>query len=90
MHCRTDLCLSNAIVKTGIGFGSGVLLSVIIFRSNSMIQIAVDVFLRLCRLTGRTWPVWLFTGVGMGRAYTECDMTFNPTAVRSNRLLFEA
>lgn len=29
---QTDLCISNAIVKTGVGFGAGVLLSVLLFR----------------------------------------------------------
>ncbi|PWN28805.1 DUF543-domain-containing protein [Jaminaea rosea] len=29
---KTDLCISNAIVKTGIGFGTGVVLSVLLFR----------------------------------------------------------
>ncbi|CCF50475.1 hypothetical protein NDA11_003651 [Ustilago hordei] len=29
---KTDLCISNAVVKTGIGFSAGVLLSVLLFR----------------------------------------------------------
>ncbi|CAO1618033.1 unnamed protein product [Sympodiomycopsis kandeliae] len=29
---KTDLCISNAIVKTGLGFGVGVVSSVILFR----------------------------------------------------------
>ena len=29
---QTDLCISNAIVKTGIGFSAGVVLSVLLFR----------------------------------------------------------
>ncbi|MBW0471811.1 hypothetical protein O181_011526 [Austropuccinia psidii MF-1] len=29
---KTDVCIANAIVKTGIGFGGGVILSVIAFR----------------------------------------------------------
>ncbi|CAO1632288.1 unnamed protein product [Parajaminaea phylloscopi] len=29
---KTDLCISNAVVKTGIGFGTGVVLSVLLFR----------------------------------------------------------
>lgn len=32
---QTDLCISNAIVKTGIGFSSGILLSVLLFRRRS-------------------------------------------------------
>lgn len=32
---QTDLCISNAIVKTGIGFSAGVLLSVLLFRRRS-------------------------------------------------------
>ncbi|KIS68114.1 uncharacterized protein UMAG_10488 [Mycosarcoma maydis] len=29
---KTDLCISNAVVKTGIGFSAGVVLSVLLFR----------------------------------------------------------
>lgn len=29
---QTDLCISNAVVKTGIGFSAGVVLSVLLFR----------------------------------------------------------
>ncbi|KAN0065849.1 hypothetical protein ACQY0O_000979 [Thecaphora frezii] len=29
---KTDLCISNAIVKTGIGFSAGVVLSVLLFK----------------------------------------------------------
>ncbi|EGF99960.1 uncharacterized protein MELLADRAFT_68174 [Melampsora larici-populina 98AG31] len=29
---KTDVCVANAIVKTGIGFGAGVVLSAILFR----------------------------------------------------------
>ncbi|KAH9824696.1 hypothetical protein DFH28DRAFT_1843 [Melampsora americana] len=29
---KTDVCLSNAIVKTGIGFGAGVVMSAVLFR----------------------------------------------------------
>ncbi|CAO1629600.1 unnamed protein product [Jaminaea pallidilutea] len=29
---KTDLCISNAIVKTGLGFGTGVVLSFLLFR----------------------------------------------------------
>ncbi|UZJ55939.1 hypothetical protein CBS101457_005259 [Exobasidium rhododendri] len=32
---KTDLCISNAIVKTGIGFSSGVILSVLLFKRRS-------------------------------------------------------
>ena len=31
MH-QTDLCISNTIVKTGIGFSAGVVLSVLLFK----------------------------------------------------------
>ncbi|KAG0141368.1 hypothetical protein CROQUDRAFT_663944 [Cronartium quercuum f. sp. fusiforme G11] len=32
---KTDVCLANAIVKTGIGFGAGVVLSAVLFRRRS-------------------------------------------------------
>lgn len=32
---QTDLCISNAVVKTGIGFSAGVVLSVLLFRRKS-------------------------------------------------------
>ena len=38
---QTDLCISNAIVKTGIGFSSGVLISVLLFRSESSVLACV-------------------------------------------------
>jgi len=59
---KTDLCLSNAIVKTGMGLSVGVLASVVLFRR-------------------RAFPVWLTTGFGLGSAYTDCQITFNPAAV---------
>jgi inner membrane organizing system protein 1 len=32
LGAQTDLCISNAIVKTGAGFGVGVVLSVLLFK----------------------------------------------------------
>jgi len=59
---KMDLCLSNALVKTGLGLGTGIVLSVLLFRR-------------------RTFPVWLSTGAGLGSAYTDCQIAFNPSAV---------
>merc|ERR1711964_866949 len=59
---KTDLSISNLIVKTGTGFGAGVLLSAILFRR-------------------RAWPVWLFTGVGIGSGYSDANRIFNPAAI---------
>jgi MICOS complex subunit MIC10 len=53
--------LSNTLVKTGLGFGFGVVASVLFFRR-------------------RMFPVWLGTGVGLGRGYAEGDAIFRDTS----------
>lgn len=35
---------------------------------------------------GRTWPIALSTGFGMGTAYADCDRSFNPARVPGTRL----
>ena len=32
-------------------------------------------------MVGRSFPVWLGAGFGLGSAYTDCQMIFNPAAV---------
>jgi len=59
---KIDVCLSNAILKTGMGIGVGVLTSVFLLRR-------------------RAFPVWLGSGFGLGSAYTDCQITFNPALV---------
>lgn len=44
---QTDLCISNAVVKTGIGFSAGVVLSVLLFRrklhaQQALLQLSVS------------------------------------------------
>ncbi|EGG06887.1 uncharacterized protein MELLADRAFT_86329 [Melampsora larici-populina 98AG31] len=35
---QTDVCVANAIVKTGIGFGAGVVLSAILFQRKCIVS----------------------------------------------------
>lgn len=37
-------------------------------------------------LSGRTWPIALSTGFGIGAAYADCDRSFNPARVPGTRL----
>lgn len=60
---KWDVVISNAIVKTSIGFGAGVLCSVLFFKR-------------------RSFPVWLGTGIGLGRAWSEGDTVFRNAGVR--------
>ena len=87
-----DLCLSNALVKTGLGLGTGIVLSVLLFRracSAPPERSAVAAYRDgscpqreslLTPRSGRTFPVWLSTGAGLGSAYTDCQIAFNPSA----------
>lgn len=54
---KWDVIVSNGLVKTGLGFGAGVVLSVLLFRR-------------------RAWPVFLGTGIGLGRGWAEGDAVF--------------
>ncbi|VEU20471.1 DEKNAAC101254 [Brettanomyces naardenensis] len=60
---KWDVIISNGIVKTGLGFGAGVLFSVLFFKR-------------------RAFPVWLGTGFGLGRAYSEGDSVFRGAGLR--------
>jgi hypothetical protein len=35
---KTDVCIANAIVKTGMGFGAGVIVSVVAFKSKHSVS----------------------------------------------------
>lgn len=61
LNDKWDIVISNMIVKTGFGFGAGILASVIFFRR-------------------RAFPVWLGTGFGLGRGYSEGDAIFRSAA----------
>ena len=60
---KWDVVISNAIVKTGLGFGAGILLSVLFFKK-------------------RSFPIWLGTGIGLGKAWAEGDSVFRGAGVR--------
>lgn len=36
---------------------------------------------------GRSWPVWLGTGFGLGASYTDCERSFNPVSVPGVRVI---
>lgn len=38
-------------------------------------------------LKGRSWPVWLGTGFGLGSGWTDCERSFNPVAIPGVRIL---
>ncbi|CCJ28723.1 unnamed protein product, partial [Pneumocystis jirovecii] len=64
-----DLCLSNAVIKTGVGLGAGIVASVCLFKREFFI------FLYFYK----EWNSY-FTGFGfgLGKAYSDCDRYFNP------------
>ncbi|QPG77257.1 Mitochondrial inner membrane organizing system component [Brettanomyces nanus] len=66
INSKWDVVISNGIVKAGLGFGAGVLVSVLFFKR-------------------RAFPVWLGTGFGLGRAYSEGDSVFRDAGVREVR-----
>lgn len=69
---------------SGIGFGVGVVASVILFRSASQCSPST---LHSYLFAGRTWPIALTTGFGMGAAYADCDRSFNPARVPGTRIV---
>lgn len=64
----------------------GVVASVILFRSKSCLQGRFKLLTIISHLLGRTWPVALSTGFGLGAAYADCDRSFNPARVPGTRL----
>jgi inner membrane organizing system protein 1 len=80
-NAQWDLALSNGIVKTGLGFGVGVVASVILFRRASIHRL-------LCsNKLGRMWPVFTGIGFGMGQGYAEGNQLFNPLLVPGTKLV---
>ena len=86
---------------SGIGFSVGVVASVILFRralytscamfiiltdSTSLVIFLLQLF-QLSSWTGRTWPIALSTGFGLGSAYADCDRSFNPARVSGTRVV---
>lgn len=100
---KADACLSNALVKTGLSFSAGVLASVVLFKRTCLAPLALLCFARifsasLCSAcqqpltdlivrAGRAWPVWIGTGFGVGQSWTECERSFNPTALPGVRIV---
>ena len=86
---------------SGIGFSVGVVASVILFRrawytSCTMFIIITDSMsfaiysLQLFQFSswvGRTWPIALSTGFGLGSAYADCDRSFNPARISGTRVV---
>ncbi|KNZ44062.1 hypothetical protein VP01_953g10 [Puccinia sorghi] len=73
----TDVCIANAIVKTGMGFGAGVIVSVLAFKRTRNLTFP-------CR---RAFPVWIGIGSGLGASYSDCQRTFNPVHLPGYRFL---
>jgi inner membrane organizing system protein 1 len=38
-------------------------------------------------ISGRSFPVWLGTGFGLGSGWTDCERSFNPVAIPGVRIL---
>ncbi|XP_033939488.1 MICOS complex subunit Mic10-like isoform X1 [Pseudochaenichthys georgianus] len=55
---KWDRCLADTAVKTVTGLGLGVLFSVVLFKLSP---------------SGRTWPVSLGSGLGLGMGYANCQ-----------------
>ena len=70
---------------SGVGFSVGVVASVILFRSECSHHTILSSHL-IHSFAGRTWPIALSTGFGLGAAYADCDRSFNPARVPGTRL----
>ncbi|RXW13370.1 hypothetical protein EST38_g12487 [Candolleomyces aberdarensis] len=84
---KYDRCLADLIVKAGVGFGVGVVSSVILFRRSYSIHSPIPTSLTLLKFPGRTWPIALGTGFGAGAAYADCDRSFNPARIPGTRIV---
>ncbi|KAF4613146.1 hypothetical protein D9613_010982 [Agrocybe pediades] len=87
---KYDRCLADLMVKAGVGFGAGVVASVILFRrsySPSLSPSLPQTNQLTYRTTGRTWPIALSTGFGAGAAWADCDRSFNPARIPGTRIV---
>ena len=76
------------IIYSGVGISVGVIASVILFKSAQFSPFKTSYTLTcLSPFIGRTWPIALSTGFGMGTAYADCDRSFNPARVPGTRII---
>jgi inner membrane organizing system protein 1 len=66
---KLDRCLADTILKTTGGAALGVIASFVLLKR----EWAVKGTWSRERLAGRTWPVWMGTGVGLGMGVSNCQ-----------------
>ncbi|CDW54219.1 DUF543 domain containing protein [Trichuris trichiura] len=96
-------CLSNGIVKCLGGLSIGLLTTVLMAKCMSLFVLlffplnvyfswllfhTMSVFLsKVMFNSGRTWPMWLGTGVGLGIAYSDCDYDYRKGTIIRGKLI---
>nr|XP_019012971.1 uncharacterized protein I206_02468 [Kwoniella pini CBS 10737]OCF51752.1 hypothetical protein I206_02468 [Kwoniella pini CBS 10737] len=96
---KFDNCVADLLVNAGLGFGVGVVASVLLFRTiRSSFLSNIGAMISICDIkgyslnaflptTGRGWPVALSTGFGAGVAYSNCNYSLNPYVLPGTKVL---